>query len=305
MNEAMLAQVSGGKGFFAALDQSGGSTPGALHAYGISDSVYRNDDEMFALMHAMRVRIMTAPAFTAPRIIAAILFERTIDGEVEHRPVPAYLWEERGIVPFLKIDQGLDCERDGVQLMKPMPALDVLLMRAAKLGIFGTKMRSVIAQPSKEGIAAIVAQQFELATRILRHGLMPIIEPEVLLASRDKAAVETLLYDELSRHLDALTLGQNVILKLAIPDVPNLYQALVGHDRIARILALSGGYSRDDACVRLAMNAGMIASFSRAFIEDLLLPMDTAEFNTMLATSIDKIYWASIVKPGSLQPVSH
>lgn len=296
INEAMLARVSSGRGFFAALDQSGGSMPGALRAYGIADSAYQNDDEMFALMDEMRVRIITAPPFAAPRIIAAILFEHTMDGYAEHRSVPAYLWEERNIVPFLKIDQGLDPVNNGVQLMRSMPNLDALLTRACKLGIFGTKMRSVIREPKKEGIATIVAQQFEFAARVLQFGMTPIIEPEVLIASPDKDAAEVFLRDELSRQIDALPNGQKVILKLAIPETPNLYREFVGDERVIRILALSGGQKRQVACNRLARNIGMTASFGRALTEDVSLAFDLGKFNSVLAASIDQIYEASITK---------
>jgi fructose-bisphosphate aldolase, class I len=291
-----MAQVSTQDGFIAALDQSGGSTPGALRHYGIPDSAYSGDAEMFRLMHEMRVRIMTAPAFTGAKVIAAILFENTMDGEVREKPVPAFLWEERGIVPFLKVDKGLEAEKDGVSLMKPMPALDVLLTRAVKLGIFGTKMRSVINLPSEEGIAGIVAQQFDVAVQIAEHGLMPIIEPEVSIKSPDKARAEAVLLAALTRKLDALPDGTQVMLKLTIPEVPDFYSALTSHRRVARVVALSGGYTRDDACKRLSANHGMIASFSRALVEDLRRSMSDAAFDATLAKSIDEIYRASTVK---------
>jgi fructose-bisphosphate aldolase class I len=295
-NDKMMSQISGKGGFIAALDQSGGSTPGALRLYGIPDSAYSGDAEMFRLMHEMRVRIMTAPAFTGAKVIAAILFEGTMDGQALGKPVPSFLWEERGVVPFLKVDKGLEAENDGVSLMRPIAGLDALLDRAAKLGIFGTKMRSVINLPSKNGIAAIVAQQFEVAAQILGHGLMPIIEPEVLIKSPDKAGAETILLAELARHLDALPNDRQVMLKLTIPDVPDLYSGLVNHRRVARVVALSGGYTRADACERLARNHGMIASFSRALAEDLRHAMSDAEFNATLANSIDEIYRASTAK---------
>jgi len=295
-NDKMLAQISGKDGFIAALDQSGGSTPGALRLYGIPDSAYSGDAEMFRLMHEMRVRIMTAPAFTGAKVIAAILFERTMDGEGRGKPVPAFLWEERGVVPFLKVDKGLEAENGGVSLMKPMPGLDALLARAVKLGIFGTKMRSFINLPSKEGIAAVVAQQFEVAARIAGHGLLPILEPEISIKSPDKAGAETILRAELTRKLDALPDGPQVMLKLTIPDVPDFYAALTKHKRVARVVALSGGYTRADACKRLAANHGMIASFSRALVEDLRHSMSDAEFDATLAKSIDEIYRASTVK---------
>jgi fructose-bisphosphate aldolase, class I len=295
-NDKMMAQISGNDGFIAALDQSGGSTPGALRLYGIPDNAYSGEAEMFRLVHEMRVRIMTAPAFTRAKVIATILFEGTMDGEVRGRPVPAFLWEERGVVPFVKVDKGLEAENDGVSLMRPMPALDALVSRAVKLGVFGTKMRSVINLPSKNGIAAVVAQQFDVAAQIAEHGLMPIIEPEVLIKSPDKAGAEAILLAELTRKLDALPDSRKVMLKLTIPDVPDLYAPLVNHKRVARVVALSGGYTRADACRRLAANHGMIASFSRALAEDLRHSMSDAVFNETLANSIDEIYRASAVK---------
>jgi fructose-bisphosphate aldolase class I len=294
--DTMRAQISGKDGFIAALDQSGGSTPGALRLYGIPDSAYSGDAEMFKLMHAMRVRIMTSPAFTGAKVIAAILFEGTMDGQAQGKPVPAFLWEDRGVVPFVKVDKGLEAENDGVSLMKPIPALDTLLARAVKLGVFGTKMRSVINLPSKAGIAAIVAQQFEVAAQIAGHGLMPIIEPEVLVKSPDKAGAESILLAELTRKLDGLRDGSQVMLKLTIPEVPDLYSKLIDHQRVARVVALSGGYTRADACRRLAANHGMIASFSRALTEGLTHSMSDNEFNAALGTSIDEIYRASTVK---------
>ena len=295
-HDRMMAQICGKDGFVAALDQSGGSTPGALRLYGILDSAYSGDAEMFRLMHEMRVRIMTAPAFTGARIIAAILFEGTMDGQARQKPVPAFLWEERGVVPFLKVDKGLEAEKSGVSLMKPMPALDTLLTRAVELGVFGTKMRSVINLPAKEGIAAVVAQQFEVAAQIAGHGLMPIIEPEVSIKSPDKAGAEAILLAELNGKLDALPDGRQVMLKLTIPEVPDLYSPLVNHKRVARVVALSGGYTRAEACRRLAANHGMIASFSRALVEDLRHSMSDAAFEATLAGSIDEIYQASTIK---------
>jgi fructose-bisphosphate aldolase class I len=295
-NDKMTAQMSSKGGFIAALDQSGGSTPGALRLYGIPDSAYSGDAEMFKLVHQMRVRIMTASAFTGAKVIGAILFEATMDGEAQGKPVPAFLWEDRGVVPFLKVDKGLEAENDGVSLMKPIPGLDALLTRAVKHGVFGTKMRSVINLPSKAGIAAIVAQQFEVAAQIAAHGLMPIIEPEVSIKSPDKAGAEAILLAELKRHLDALPASRKVMLKLTIPDVPDLYLPLVNHPRIERVVALSGGYTRADACKKLAANHGMIASFSRALAEDLKHSMSDAEFDAALAKSIDQIYQASTVK---------
>ena len=295
-DDAMMSQMAGKHGFIAALDQSGGSTPGALRHYGIPDSAYHGEADMFRLMHEMRVRIMTAPSFTGDKVIAAILFEGTMDGQAEGQPVPTFLWEKRGVVPFVKVDKGLEAEANGVSLMKPMPDLDTLLARAAKLGVFGTKMRSVIALPSRDGIAAIVAQQFEVAARIAAHGLMPIIEPEVSIKSPDKAGAEAILFEELTRHADALPGDRKVMLKLTIPDVPDLYAPLIGHERVLRVVALSGGYTRDDACRRLAANHGMIASFSRALIDDLRAPMSEADFDATLGRAIRDIYEASTVK---------
>ncbi len=285
----MLAQVSGKKGFFAALDQSGGSTPGALQHYGISDSEYSGDAEMFQLIHEMRVRIITAPAFSGDKIIGAILFEATMDGQAQGKPVPGFLWEDRGVVPFLKVDKGLEEEANGVQLMKPIPGLDTLLARAVKLGIFGTKLRSVIKENSQEGIAAIAKQQFEIGAQITAAGLMPILEPEVSIKSPDKAGAEATLRAELIKGLDALPEGTQVMLKLTIPDVPDFYQPLVDHPKVARVVALSGGYTRTDACQRLTKNHGMIASFSRALINDLKKQMSDSEFDAKLAEAVDEI----------------
>ena len=292
----MMAQMTGKGGFIAALDQSGGSTPGALRLYGIPDTAYSGDAEMFRLMHQMRVRMMTAPAFTGEKVIATILFEGTMDDEVRGKPTPAYLWEERGVVPFVKVDKGLQPENDGVQLMRPMSELDALLTRAAKLGVFGTKMRSVINLASKQGIAAIVQQQFDVGAQIARHGLMPVLEPEVSIKSPDKKGAEAILLDELRKNTDALPDGRRVMFKLTLPDVADLYAPLVNHPRVARVVALSGGYTRDDACKRLSANHGMIASFSRALAQDLRQSMSDPEFESALATSIDEIYRASTVK---------
>ncbi len=295
-HETMKARILKADGFIAALDQSGGSTPGALRLYGIPDSAYNGDAEMFRLMHEMRVRIMTAPAFAGGKILAAILFEGTMDGQAQGRPVPAFLSGERGVVPFVKVDKGLEAEKDGVSLMKPMPALDALLTRAEKLGVFGTKMRSVINLPSKPGIAAVVKQQFEVAVRIAEHGLVPIIEPEVAIKSPDKAGAEAILLDELARGLDALSDGTRVMLKLTIPDAPDFYSELTTHERIMRVVALSGGYTRADACRRLAVNHGMVASFSRALIDGLRKSMSDSEFDVALGKAVDEIYAASTVK---------
>ncbi len=295
-DEKMLAQIREKQGFFAALDQSGGSTPGALKLYGIPESAYSGDAEMFKLIHEMRVRIITAPAFTGAKVIGAILFEATMDGQAQGKPVPTFLWEERGVVPFLKVDKGLEAEADGVQLMKPIPGLDELLDRATKLGIFGTKMRSVINLNSPGGIAAIAKQQFEVAARIEAHGLMPILEPEISIKSPDKRGAEATLLAELTKGLDALPDSRRVMLKLTIPDVADFYRPLIEHPRVARVVALSGGYTRADACERLASNHGMIASFSRALINELKESMSDSEFDATLAQSIDEIYRASVVK---------
>ena len=290
----MTAQMTEKDGFIAALDQSGGSTPGALRQYGIEADTYSGDEAMFRLMHEMRVRIITAPPFTGEKVLGAILFERTMDGDVQGKQVPQYLWEDRGVVPFLKVDKGLEAEADSVQIMKPMPELDTLLARAAKLGVYGTKMRSVITGASKAGIAAIVKQQFEVGKQISAHGLMPILEPEVSIKSPTKAAAEAILKDELTRHLDA-TDGK-VMLKLTIPDQADLYEPLTKHKSIERIVALSGGYKLDDACEKLSHNHGMIASFSRALIDSLKKGMSESEFNATLSAAIDKIYQASAHK---------
>ena len=296
VNDKMMAQMSGKGGFIAALDQSGGSTPGALRQYGIPDTAYSGEAEMFRLIHEMRVRIMTAPAFTGEKVIGAILFEATMDGHVGQTPVPSFLWNKRGVVPFLKVDKGLQPEADGVSLMKPIPGLDALLERAVRLGVFGTKMRSVINLASKTGIAAIVQQQFDVAAQIAAHDLVPIIEPEVSIKSPDKPGAEAILLAEITRQLDALPNGRKVMLKLTIPDVPGLYAELASHRNVVRVVALSGGYTRADACKKLAQNHGMIASFSRALTEGLQHAMSDVAFNAALATSIDEIYHASTDK---------
>ncbi|HEY1413886.1 MAG TPA: fructose bisphosphate aldolase, partial [Rhodopila sp.] len=275
-NDKMLTQMRDKGGFIAALDQSGGSTPGALRQYGVPETAYSGDAEMFKLMHEMRVRIMTAPAFTGDKVIGAILFEATMDGKAKDKPVPAFLWEDRGVVPFLKVDKGLEAEKDGVSLMKPIPGLDALLERAVKAGIFGTKMRSVINLASQAGIAANVAQQFEIGAQISAHGLMPILEPEVSIKSPDKAGAEAILLAELTAKLDALPAGRQVMLKLTIPTQPDLYAGLTKHKAVLRVVALSGGYTRADACKKLAANHGMIASFSRALTEGLTRSMSDA-----------------------------
>ena len=287
-------QMTSGKGFVAALDQSGGSTPKALGLYGINADAYGSEAEMFDLIHAMRSRIASAPAFTGDKVIGAILFEMTMERRMGGKPSAQYLWEDRGVVPFLKVDKGLADEADGVRLMKPMPDLAALLERANAHGIFGTKMRSVIDAASPSGIAANVAQQFEVGGTILDHGLVPIIEPEVTISIADKAEAEDLLLTELARRLDDLPKGREVMLKLTLPETANLYKPLVDHPRVMRVVALSGGYSRDEANARLARNTGMIASFSRALTEGLSADQSDAEFNDMIAATIDSIYRASI-----------
>ncbi|WP_337182890.1 fructose bisphosphate aldolase [Shinella sp.] len=296
VDAAMMAQMAGREGFIAALDQSGGSTPGALRNYGIADTDYSGEEAMFRLMHEMRVRIMTAPAFSGDKVIGAILFEKTMDGEAGGKPVPAFLWEDRGVVPFLKVDKGLAGEENGVQLLKPMPELDGLLARAVKKGIFGTKMRSVIGHADRAGIAAVVKQQFEIGRRILAQGLVPIIEPEVSIKSPTKAQAETILLEAILQELDALPAGERVMLKLTLPTVADLYEPLVAHAAVVRVVALSGGYSRAEACEKLSRNHGMIASFSRALTEDLKATMSKAAFDASLAGTIDEIYRASVVK---------
>jgi len=295
MGDAKQAeQMRNGDGFIAALDQSGGSTPKALGLYGVAESAYSSDAEMFDLIHAMRGRIAQAPAFTGAKVIGAILFEMTMDRQIAGKPSARFLWEERGVVPFLKVDKGLTDEADGVRLMKPMPELDALLERAVQNGIFGTKMRSVIDAASASGIAAIVAQQFEVGAQILSHGLIPIIEPEVTISIADKAAAEDILLAELTRHLDALPADQEVMLKLTLPETANLYKPLVDHPRVMRVVALSGGYARDEANSRLSQNTGMIASFSRALTEGLSAQQSDDAFNTAIAETIDGIYAASV-----------
>ncbi|KQQ71000.1 fructose-1,6-bisphosphate aldolase [Rhizobium sp. Leaf321] len=292
----MLDKVRSAPGFIAALDQSGGSTPKALLLYGIAETEYQGDEEMFRLMHAMRARIMKAPAFTGDKVVGAILFERTMDGDVDGEPVPSYLWEKRGVVPFLKIDKGLAAEENGVQLMKPMPDLDALLIRGREKGIFGTKMRSVIASADKAGIADVVQQQFEVARQIIAQGLVPIIEPEILINSTTKAEAETILRDEIAQQLDTLGPGEDVMLKVTIPTVADFYADLAAHKSVVRLVALSGGYSRADACEKLSHNRDMIASFSRALTENLRVSMSDADFDASLAETIDGIYSASVNK---------
>ncbi len=291
----MMAQIESGKGFIAALDQSGGSTPKALKGYGIDEGAWSNEAEMFGLIHRMRSRIITSPVFTGDKVIGAILFERTMDGEIDGKKVPQVL-KERGVVPFIKIDKGLEAEANGVQLMKPMPDLDTLLDRARGLGVFGTKERSVINLADREGIAAVVRQQFDVARLVLAAGLVPIIEPEVNIKSPERAEADRILLEELTGALDALPGDDRVMLKLSLPTRPGLFQPLVDHPRVLRVVALSGGYSRGEACRELARNPGMIASFSRALLEDLRHQASDQEFDRTLGEAIDAIHHASTVK---------
>jgi len=291
---SQIKQMQSGQGFIAALDQSGGSTPKALKLYGISEDAYSSDAEMYDLIHAMRARIATAPAFTGDKVIGAILFEMTMDRDICGKPSASYLWQDRGVVPLLKIDKGLEAEKDGVRLMKPIAGLDATLKRAVAAGIFGTKMRSVIDAANQAGIAAIVAQQFDLAKQVLAHGLIPIIEPEVTITIADKAEAEHLLLDEILKHLGTLPVDQQVMLKLSLPNSANIYTPLVDHPNVMRVVALSGGYSRQQANEMLAKNTGVIASFSRAMTEGLNAQQDDTTFNATLSDTIDNVYAASI-----------
>jgi fructose-bisphosphate aldolase, class I len=291
--EQQKAKFQTQAGFIAALDQSGGSTPKALRLYGIEESAYGNDSEMMDLIHAMRTRIITSPSFNGERILAAILFEDTMDREIEGRPTAEFLWEAKKVVPILKVDKGLADEADGVQLMKPMPALDALLAKARGKGIFGTKMRSVIKQASPSGIKAVVKQQFDVGRQIIAAGLVPIIEPEVDIKCPDKAAAEDILKAEIMAQLDALPEGQLVMLKLTLPEQDNLYADCIAHPRVLKVVALSGGYSRDEANARLARQHGMVASFSRALTEGLSAQQSAAEFDAALDTAIESICQAS------------
>ncbi|WP_073974941.1 fructose bisphosphate aldolase [Erythrobacter donghaensis] len=288
----MTTRIATGQGFIAALDQSGGSTPKALRGYGVEDSEWSGDEEMFAQIHAMRARVITSPCFSSGKVIGAILFEKTMDAEVEGKPTAEAL-KARGIVPFIKVDEGLADEADGVQLMKPMAGLDALLEKSVAHGMFGTKMRSVIKSANPAGIAAIVAQQFEVGAKIIAAGLMPIIEPEYDITAADRAEGEALLLAEILKALDALPEGQQVMLKLSIPATPGLYEPLIRHPKVLRVVALSGGFSTDDACARLSHNPGMIASFSRGLLQDLRKGQSDAEFNQVLGKAIDKIASAS------------
>ena len=289
----MTAKIEQGDGFIAALDQSGGSTPKALAGYGVDESAWSSEEEMYGLIHQMRSRIITSPAFASGKVIGAILFERTMDGQVEGKPTPQALID-RGVVPFIKIDKGLEAEANGVQMMKPMPELSGLLERAKQLGVFGTKERSVINLANPEGIAAVVAQQFDVAREVLAHGLIPIIEPEVNIKSSERDAADRILLQEILKNLDQV--DERVMLKLSIPAEPGLFTPLVQHPKVLRVVALSGGFSRADACRELAKNPGMIASFSRALLSDLRAQQSDEEFNRTLGEAIDEIYEASTDK---------
>jgi len=296
MNHAdMMAKIERGDGFIAALDQSGGSTPKALKGYGIEEGAWSNDEEMFGLIHKMRSRIVSSPSFGSGKILGAILFERTMDGTIDGKPVPQLLID-KGIVPFIKIDKGLEEEANGVQMMKPMPTLIDLLTRAKGLGVFGTKERSVINFANPEGVGAVVEQQFNVGRQVLSQGLVPIIEPEVNIKSAERDAADRLLLNAILLELESIPNGQRVMLKLSIPAEPDLFQPLVEHPRVLRVVALSGGFSRDEACAELAKNPGMIASFSRALLSDLRHGMSDEEFDRSLGTAIDEIYEASTEK---------
>jgi len=294
MNSDQVTKIREGKGFVAALDQSGGSTPKALELYGVGEDQYNGDEQMFDLVHAMRSRIITSPAFSGERVVGAILFEMTMDRMVEGIPTAQYLWEKKNVVPFLKVDKGLDVEFNGVQLMKPMPGLDDLLNRAKAAGVFGTKMRSVIKLANPQGVKAVVDQQFEVGKQIIGHGLTPIIEPEVDIHSPEKAQAEELLKSEILTHLGDLADDQIVMLKLTLPETAGFYQELVDHPKVLKVVALSGGYSRDDANAKLAENHSIIASFSRALSEGLSAQQTDEQFNATLDATIDSIYQASI-----------
>lgn len=292
-NPQMAKQAAEKDGFIAALDQSGGSTPKALNLYGVGEDAYSGDEEMFAKIHEMRARIIQSPAFTGEKVMGAILFERTMDGDIDGTPTAEYLWNECGVVPFLKVDKGLAESTDDVKLMKPMPDLDALCARAVSKGVFGTKMRSVIDAANPVGIAANVAQQFEVGKQILSHGLMPILEPEVTITIDDKAEAEDMVRDEILKQLDQLPEGQKIMLKLSLPTKANQYKPLIDHPKVIRVVALSGGYSRDEANKMLAQNTGMIASFSRALTEGLSAQQSDADFNAKLSNTIDSIFEAS------------
>lgn len=293
-NQDQTDLIRNGQGFIAALDQSGGSTPKALRLYGVSEDAYGNDAEMFDLVHAMRARIVQSPAFNGDRVVGAILFEMTMDRQIGGKPSAQFLWEECGVVPFLKVDKGLAAEENGCQVMKPMPDLDALLDRAVANGVYGTKMRSVISAANPAGIKAVVEQQFEVGKQILAKGLVPIIEPEVTITIADKADAEEMLRDVILAHLDALADDQMVILKLTLPEVDNLYKPLVDHPRVLKVVALSGGYNREEANDRLSRQTGMIASFSRALTEGLSADQTDEQFNAVLDASIQSIRDASV-----------
>ena len=293
MNDQQLEKIRNQDGFIAALDQSGGSTPKALRLYGIGEDVWSGDDEMFSIVHGMRTRIVTSPSFDGDRILGAILFEDTMDREIEGKPSARYLWEEKNVVPFLKVDKGLAPEEDGAQVMKPMPELDSLLARAKENGVFGTKMRSVIKLANPDGVKAVVDQQFEIGRHIVEAGLVPIIEPEVDIHSPEKEQAEALLKDAMLAHLDALGPGQKVMLKLTLPERENFYAECVNHPNVLRVAALSGGYTREEANTRMTRNHGVIASFSRALTEGLTAQQTDDEFNAMLDSSIASIFEAS------------
>ena len=296
MNQSeMTAKIQQGDGFIAALDQSGGSTPKALKGYGIEEGAWSSDEEMFDLIHKMRSRIITSPCFGSGKVLGAILFERTMDGTVDGKPTPQAL-ADLGVVPFIKIDKGLEDQENGVQLMKPIPDLDALLERAKSLGVFGTKERSVINDANESGIAVLVAQQFQVARQVLAHGMIPIIEPEVNIKSADRAECDDLLLTAILEELDEIPDGQKVMLKLSIPSKAGLFDPLVAHPKVLRVVALSGGFSREEACRELAKNPGMIASFSRALLSDLRAQQSDEEFNRTLGTAIDEIYQASTKK---------
>lgn len=294
MDQQMRQKIAQGNGFLAALDQSGGSTPKALRLYGVEESMYSGEAEMFDQIHAMRSRLIRSPVFTGERILGAILFEQTMDRDIDGKGTAEYLWQDKGIVPFLKVDKGLAEERDGAQVMKPMPDLDALLDRALTHGVFGTKMRSVISRGNEAGVRAVVEQQFDVARQILAKGLAPIIEPEVDIAAPDKAHAEELLRDAIAEHLDGVGADSVVMLKLTIPDEPGFYTPFVEHPRVLRVVALSGGYPREEANARLAKNPGVIASFSRALTEGLTAQQSDAEFDRTLDAAIESIYQASI-----------
>ncbi len=293
--EDMMGKIAAGNGFIAALDQSGGSTPKALKGYGIEEGAWADDEGMFDLIHQMRSRIITSPCFTGEKVLGAILFERTMDGQVDGKPTPQALIE-RGVVPFIKIDKGLEDEADGVQMMKPMPELDALLAKSKALGVFGTKERSVINSANREGIAAIVKQQIEIGLQVLAGGLVPMLEPEINITSATRAECDAILLDEFLKQLDTMPGDAKVMLKLSLPVQPGLYDPLVDHPRVLRVVALSGGFARPEACAELAKNRGIIASFSRALLNDLRFQMTPEEFDASLSQAIDDIYAGSTQK---------